>query len=236
MASSHRALFELKTMKAEDYFSKGIEADFVAALGRGDLRLAEQKLAQGASANAVGREGMTPLLWAMSKQSLAGFQFLLDHGADSNFISHWTDAQGQNESAGVIQMAAMLSSNDYLRVLLAHGGNPDQVVDSTGQTPIYTAILNQRQPNVEFLLMSGAHIDHRDFSGATPINYAVSTNRFALALYLLEHKADPKIEDRWGYSAIGTIKKFANRGVEVGSIDDKAYPVLVAELQRRGLW
>jgi ankyrin repeat protein len=234
ISDASRASLELKRMNPEDYFQAGIQVEFVAAVGKDDVSATNRLLAQGANVNAVGKQGMTPLIWAMSKQSHSAFVFLLTNGANPNAITRWNETARGEQSASALQMAAILEDHGYLQVLLDHGGNPNQIASSSGQTPIFTAILHQRNANLELLLQKGAELDHPDQALKTPINYAVSVNRFALALVLLRHGADPTIKNRWGYSAIDTLRQFGNRGVEIGSVDDKAYPELLAELKKFG--
>lgn len=236
MSDTSRVVLELKRMKPERYFTDRVQADFVTAVGRGDLQRAQQLLAQGANVNAIGKEGMTPLFWVIGKQSLEGFRFLLSHGANPNLLVRWQDTKGREQSENTLRLAAMLENAAYLQAALDAGGNPNLIVNSTSQTPLYTAILHQRRANVVLLLQRGASIDHRDKSSTTPINYAVNARHYALALQLLRSKADPTIDDRWGYDAIDTTKQFGNRGVVIGSADEAAYTEFVAELKRLGLW
>lgn len=236
MSDTSRAVLELKRMKPERYFTDRVQADFVAAVGGGDLQRAQQLLAQGANVNAIGKEGMTPLFWAIGKQNLEGFRFLLSHGANPNLIVRWKDTKGREQSENTLRLAAMLENAAYLQAALDAGGNPNLIVNSIRQTPLYTAILHQRRANVVLLLQRGAGINHLDKAQKTPINHAISMNHYSLALLLLKRGADPKIKNRWGYSAIDTAKQFGNRGVVIGSADEAAYTEFVAELKRLGLW
>lgn len=230
-----RAASDLKAMNSGDYFENPVQSSFVAFIGKGDVRRADELLKQGAGVNAVGKDGMTPLFWALSKQNLEGFRYLLAHGANPNLIADWHDANGRAQSETALRLAAMLEDKRYLEDLLAAGGNPN-LMDEVGQTPIYVAILHQRRDTLELLLDKGADIDHVNRSLTTPINYAVSMNHYSLALLLLSRGADPKIEDRWGYSAIDTTKKFGKGGVVRGSDDEAAYTEFVSELKARGVW
>ncbi|MEO6064421.1 MAG: ankyrin repeat domain-containing protein [Lysobacterales bacterium] len=230
------ASFELHRMKPDRYFADAVQANFAEAVGKGDLVTADRLLARGATVNAEGNEGMTPLFWAMAKQNRTGFEFLLAHDADPNVVTRWSDVAGEDQSASAMDMPAIMEDGAYLHALLEHGGDPNQVYDSTRQTPIYAAILNQRRANVEMLLEAGADINHQDLSRKTPIHYSVNTTHFAMALRLLELGADARLKNRWGFSAVDSLKKFEDRGVRIGSADDKAYPQLIAELKTRGLW
>jgi ankyrin repeat protein len=231
------ALFELKRMTAGRYYTAPSQIMLITALGKGDLQAAQKAIDQGADINAIGNDGMTPLFWALGKQNLPGVRFLLKHGANPNQITHWRDQAGLEQAASAPHLAAIMGSADFLRAVLDGGGDPNLVEDQrTNETPIYSAILHQRRANVDLLLQQGADINHRNLSGATPINYAVNTNHYSLAIHLLQSGADPKIQDRWGYSAIDTTKQFGGRGIAIGSSDAAAYTEFIDELKRRGLW
>jgi len=178
---------------------------------------------------------MTPLFWALGKQNLEGFRYLLGHGANPNLIVDWRDTNGRPQLETALWLSAMMKDKRYLEDLLAAGGNPN-LMDEVGQTPIYVAILHQRRDAVELLLDKGADIDHVDQSSKTPINYAVSTRHYSLAMLLLRRGADPRIKNRWGYSAVDTAKQFGDRGVVRGSDDESAYREFVNELKAKGVW
>ena len=237
MSDETRALFELNRMTASSYYTAPSQVMLITALGKGDLQAAQKAIDQGADTNAIGNDGMTPLFWALGKQNLASVRFLLEHGANPNLITHWRNQAGLEQVASAPHLAAMMESTDFLRAVLDGGGDPNLVEDHrTKEAPIYPAILHQRRANVDLLLQKGADINHRNLSGATPINYAVSANHYSLALLLLKSGADPRIKDRWGYSAIDTTKKFGDRGVANGSKDAAAYAEFIGELKRLGLW
>lgn len=237
LSNSQRALQELKRMKAERYFSNRAQADFVAAVGRGEVERAQRLLAEGATVDAVGDEGMTALYWAIVKQNLTGFRFLLEHGANPNTVSRWPDANGVEQWASVLELAAMLEESSYLRALLDAGADPNQIVNASQQTAIYHALLHRRYENIALLLERGADINHQlSRSSSTPIAEAVDMRAYAVAVFLLRAGADPTLRNRWGYSPIDTAKRRGLAGTVIGSEDEAAYPEFVAELKRRGLW
>lgn len=236
MSNTERALQELKRMKTERYFSDRAQAQFVAAIGRGELDLAQQLLEEGAKVDVVGSEGMTALYWAIAKQNLAGFNFLLERSANPSTLTRWIDPNGKEQWVSVLQLAAMLEDSRYLHALLDAGGDPNQIINNARHTPIFHALLHRRFENVALLIERGADINHRSMSSTTPIGEAVNQRAYALALFLLHAGADPQLKDRWGYSAIDTAKKFGDRGVVIGSEDEVAYPKFIDELKRRGLW
>ena len=223
-------------MDADSYFSDARQAEFVSAVGRGDIETAARLIRQGASVEWVGEHGMTPLRWAMAKQSLAGFKFLLANFANSNTVTRWRDQCGFEFWASAMEGAALMQDERYLLELLESGGDPNLIVNSSRQTPIFIALLHRRYKNASLLLKAGADINHRASALKTPINSAVGGRSYSSALFLLVAGADPRIADKWGNSAIDTAMEFGKAGILIGSEDDAAYDEFVAELKRRGLW
>ena len=236
VSNSQRALQELKRMKAERYFTNRMQAEFVAAVGHGEVERAQRLLDEGAAVDAVGDEGMTALYWAIVKQNLTGFRFLVAHDADPGTVTRWTESNGQEQWASVLELAAMLEDSSYLRALLAAGADPNQIVNASQQTAIYHALLHRRYDNVSLLLEKGANVNHQSKSLTTPIGEAVYQGAYASALFLLRAGADPAMKNRWGKSALDTTRQFGNAGTVIGSEDEAAYPEFVAELKRRELW
>lgn len=236
MPNSQHALQELKRMKAERYFTDLTQAQFVTAVGQGDLESAQRLLEGGAAVDAVGSEGMTALYWTIIKQNMPGFRFLLEHGADPGTVTRWLNAEGQEQWGSTLGLAAILKNSSYLRALLNAGADPNQIINESQQTAVYHALLHRQYDNVLLLIEKGADINHRSKSSKTPIAHAVGMRAYAAALLLLRAGADPRIKNNFGYSAVDTTRQFGNAGTLIGSEDEAAYTEFVAELKRRGLW
>jgi uncharacterized protein len=234
MDPKQRALSALDEMRAEQYFANAVQAKFVKAVGEGDIDAARRWLEQAAAVNVVGEEGLTPLLWAMVKQQPVSVDFLLREGADPNQITRWKSRNGREEWATPLTLAVKFEETRYLKALLEHGANPNLIVNAVGQTAIFTAALHKRLRNIELLIANGADVNHRSQFGHTPISDAAYQRAFSVVLLLLKSGADASLESSHGFSALAAIKQFGNRGVVIGSDDEKAYPELIAELKRRG--
>jgi ankyrin repeat protein len=230
-----RALRELQQMQARDYFEDPLQRALIEAVEGRDASKVRTVLEQGADVNAVGREGMTPLFWALAKQNLDGFKVLLEAGADPNVVVSLPE-HFQEPKAGAMEMAARLESTEYLRALLESGGNPNTIVNEEWQMPVlYRAIMSRRLNNVETLLEHGADINHQDKSGATPLMQSVTARQFEIALFLLRQGADPTIEVNTGSSVIDFVRKYSDRGIDTRTNDLAAYHDFVGELRERGL-
>lgn len=207
------ANFKLSRMQASDYFNDPVQAKFVNAVGRGDELQMAKLLKQGADPNALGKEQIRPIFWALGKRSKKGLVFLLKNGADPNVkIVNQSDIRG-NSSA--MELAVIADDIDYLRILLDHGGNPD-TLDET-RTIISKAILHRKNDHIRILVNAGANINHRDISGSTPVIIAAGVKNFQVVYYLLQAGANPKIKDRWGNDLAGVIRLFGDRGIKKGS-------------------
>lgn len=126
----------------------------MTAAGRGNIKVVNYLLAQGANPNATAKYGLTALYSAAgSDYGASAVETLLEHGADINakYLSGLT-ALHQAASQGAIKV---------IEVLLAHGAKVDAKTDE-GITPLYMAIhLGAIQKSgrgvAEILLKNGAN-------------------------------------------------------------------------------
>jgi len=226
---------ELKRMQASEFFDAPAQRSLAEAIAHGDLNQAQKAIDAGAEVNAIGRDGMTPLFWALAQQNIEGFRFLLEHGANPNVVVDLPD-HFQDGYAGAIEMAARLEDIEYLRALLDKGADPNTIVNQEWQTPVlYRAILSRRVESARLLLERGADVDHRDKSGGTPLLQSVTSRQFKIGLLLLEYGADPTIELKTGGSVVDFIKRYGDRGIDKRTNDLEAYHQFVEELRERGL-
>ena len=115
------------------------------------------------------------------------FARLLELGADPN----------QRNDAGepLIGWCVTRRDSDYLKLALAHGGNPNAVNSNSQQSIIFRTISEDSNERLEILLKIGADINFRDKYGATPINVASDSRLMKKVLFLLQNGADPFIKD-----------------------------------------
>jgi hypothetical protein len=234
-SAEKRAIKELERMRAAEFFEDSAQQSLALAIERGNLDQAMVALDQGAGANAVGKDGMTPLFWALAKQNIDGFRFLLEQGANPNVL---VDLPGnfQDQHAGAMEMAAQLEDSSYLRALLEHGADPNTIVNRSWNEPLlYRAIMSRRPDNVVLLLEFGADVDHRDNAGKTPLIQATTARMFEMALVLLREGADPTIRNQWGNGPADIVVQFGNRGIDRRTNDLAAFDEFFKELKTRGL-
>lgn len=148
-------------------------------------------------AKAVGKDGMTPLLWAMMDQKPKAVAALLEQGADPNLRIQRTIGSardGVTEGAAPIHIAAGMHDTAYLKLLLEASADPNlQSAGTFKETPIYFAIthLDGIDQHLDLLLQHGAELDHQGTT--TPVMHAVSVGKYTTALLLLRSGADPSV-------------------------------------------
>lgn len=185
-------------MKASDFFASAPAIALVEAAARGKTGRIDELLAQGLDVNTTGKDGITPLIWALIKDNKTGFRHLMVKGAKPNLQVI------QGESA--LSFAAINSDPDFLRIVLKHGGNPNLVNPRTNQTPIYDSMDHRRFENVSVLIKGGADLSFRNRSGVTPLMCAAETNQYQVVFEMLNAGADPKIKNVWGNDLLYFIK------------------------------
>jgi hypothetical protein len=219
----------LRLMNARTYYDDTVQVQFVEAVGNNDVATMEKWLRAGGNVNAIGRENMHPLFWAVAKRSFVGFDFLLRNGSDPQ------KAKLDSDGLSLYRVAAGGNEIRFLRLLLKHGMDPDQSNESNGNTVMFDAILSGRMENVKTLVEAGANLNHQDDGGKTPLHIAAGFNNYDMVLYLLQSGADPTLTDIWGYDLAGMIRRYGDRGMKKGDYYHRHYLEVVEELKRRGL-
>jgi len=222
----------LKNMKAKDFYTDEVQIAFVESVGKKSVARMSEWLARGGDVNAIGKQDMHPLFWAMSKKSLVGFEFLLENGADPGASISSDDGKVAYD---IYEVAVRSEDPSYLRLLLKHGMSPDHPIAFNGNTVMHTAITNSRIEQVRLLIESGANLNHQDGSGETPVGKASGINNYTMVLLFLQHGADPSLKDKWGYDLAANIERFGYRGIDHGKQSRKDYDKVVEILKGRGL-
>ena len=220
--------------ESADYFTMPETVAAAKAIRRGDAAGLARRIARGLDVNARGRDGADLLKWSFVWLCLECFETLLEHGADIERppAGEYTGKIEQLLLMPITHLAAQINDPAYLASLLRHGGNPNALNVYGARTVIHEAILLGRLANVRLLVEAGADIHARvNLSEYTPLHTAVSVKEYEIAYYLLEQGADPLLEDQWGYSVVGTIKLFKDRGIG----DRKMYDWYLKFINRLGL-
>ncbi|WP_051670861.1 ankyrin repeat domain-containing protein [Bryobacter aggregatus] len=146
----------------------------------GDVSAMKLLLQQGATLGSLGRN--LDLNGAAFHGHWRLVKFLIDQGADVNLPLEDT---GETPLHAALCTANRLARNRVLRVLLAHGANPNVATipnvetgafmrdcRTKGETPLHRAAAFGDEGAIQMLLDSTAVIDARDANGETPLSWA----------------------------------------------------------------
>ncbi len=187
--------------RAGDFFSDQNVIALANAAERGDTKEIDRLISAGTDVNTRGKDGMTPLLWAMWAKSKPGFRRLLERGADPNLQV----TGGRGKGSSVTSLSAMAANDsEWLELVLKHGANPNLVnpegtFASKSTTPIFDAVLSRRTKNMELLIKAGANLNFQDACWGTAMMEAADGNWFDTVYQLIESGADYNLSDKFGY-------------------------------------
>ncbi len=157
-----------------------VDQELLQAATVGDAARVDAALAQGATPNADGPKGWTPLMLAARSGNVAAVSALLQRGADAN----------ARNSLG--ETALMVCTASIVQPLVNAGADVNaQSVGNDAQGYGPTALmLTSDVEKTRALLDSGANVNARSSFGATPLMYAVLRNEGERARMLIEAGAD----------------------------------------------
>lgn len=187
------------------------------AAASGDKDVVERFLAEGASVNARGEMGLTPLHIAAWHGHSEVVELLLERGADLEAIDktgmtalHWAAAYGALETVKtlVAKGANVNAKNKY-------GGNPLGAV-TMGRGECKEVAL--------FLLDKGADISLRHSDGSTVLHKAVLNGEPDVLRILIENGADPAVKDKDGKTALDRARAISQAKFRRGTIRSKKKP------------
>lgn len=180
----------------------GKQVELAKAISAGDVGEIESSIKNGANPNGVGKEGVTPLVWAMYNKNKPAMIALLMNGADPNMRITTPDAHYTLQDNSAVTFIAGATDNEYLEILLDHEG--DMNAKTSAKEPILHAMIFNDPTNYEgmkMLLDRGADINATDSGGSTLLVTLADLNDFEHVYYLLERGADYTIKDGTGYGA-----------------------------------
>lgn len=169
-------------------FADAKSNELAMAVQANDVELIERLVRQGASPNAIDREGSTLLMYALKQDRESAFRKLLALGADPN-------RQDAQTGYTLLHFTAMNRDSRWLRALLAAGANPN-ISNASLETPIFKALTADNSENVQLLLDAGADINHTNSGGYTVAMEAASVFKYSIVLTLLQNGACTKIKSR----------------------------------------
>lgn len=168
------------------------------AVANNEVSLLAKAINKGCDLNALDHQQRTPLLLAIQKHHLQVFKYLLTHGANVN---------AHNQQISLMELAAVDKQSNYLKLLLAHGGNPNQQGVSSAQAILITATQAGRVENVQLLLAASAKPDQLDARGDSALHKAITKQYFEIAYLLINHGASLTAINSNGASAQALLDK-----------------------------
>lgn len=168
-------------MSARDAFGDPRVVRLVEAGDRGNLWAMDAAIRDGANVNAVGTDGISPLMWLLTNRRLKAAERLLDAGADPNY-------KEPKDNFSAMAVAAGGAYPEMLELLLKHGGDPNARGFRIDDPLLIIAVMQFRDANIDLLLKYGADVNaHSEITKDTAANVAVGLGRFDLAAKFLEH-------------------------------------------------
>jgi uncharacterized protein len=181
--------------------------------------------------NARNERGHSPVLIAQYHHKKAALAVLLAAGPELDLF----DAASVGDSARVatlldrdpsqinaysadgfypLGLAAFFGHADTVKLLIARGANLTQVARNPMRVqPLNAAVAGRSMDAVRLLVEAGAPIDPQQLEGWTPLHGAVHQGNVEMTKYLLDHGADPKLQNDKGRNAIGLAADEGNLAI-----------------------
>jgi len=137
------------------------------------------------SINEKGRDGLTPVFWAIRNRDAAAVSLMLGLGARPD-----VQLAGDFKHSSYISYASFSHSNEILRQLLEAGADPASYGDR-GYHSLDAAISVDNIEGLLLLLEAGVDPGVTNSQGSPIIVRAVAAGKFQAAWLLLENGADP---------------------------------------------
>jgi hypothetical protein len=183
---------------AEDYFTDLRVVALCHAIEANDLIEMRRLIAAGADVKALGKDNMTPLLWAFPDNKLERFRLLLEHGADPNvYIKSKFGVEGGFRIGDSVTHLACKTYFPYFDEVFAHGGDanlPNGVEQNLGEGPVFTVIraglgTAETIRRIDILAKSMANLNQMVY--ATPLMDAITFGgQYEVAMHLINLGAD----------------------------------------------
>lgn len=152
------------------------------AAWRGDIGAVELFTKYGADVKTPSKRQIAPIHYALESGSSSVVQYLLSAGADPNHPS-------DEELTPLHWLIATHDRPDLVELLIGFGSALN-FRDSTGATPLMTAVQHNRPRSVKKLIEHGANLEEEDEEGWTALNFAIFLNRHECLKILLEDQAN----------------------------------------------
>ncbi len=177
-----------------------------------------------ANPNTVGRESMTPLIYAVLRQNQEAIKLLLKAGADPVRLVPGTGS--------ATTIAAKLIDTRALVTLLDNGADVHALV---GGDPLsFDAGTVEHRAALEIILAHGLSLDARNTRGETLLIDALRANDADMAHWLVDRGADVHVMDRLFFSAANYLQVFLDNAA-AHNTKLAAFRALKVKFEQRGV-
>lgn len=241
-----RSAHEKFGWEAEDFFDNPDVINLCAAIEANDVGKIRSLIKAGANVNAIGRGGMTPLMWAFPDGKVERFKLLLEAGADPNvYLTSDLDVPKFFEAGDTITHMVCRSRFEAFDHVFKNGGDPNLPSKKrrrAGMTPIFSVLKSggsDVKRKVKVLLDLGVDINQQEPPGTKEgTAVMVAAGMFAqydVALFLLENGADPTLYQNDYLYKLTHLIAISDKTISMASPQQKAdYEKLVAWLKDHG--
>ena len=194
-----------------------------------------EMMRQGWNVNSMGKHGMSYLLYAIWEDNYRMTEFLLEHGADPNFLSAYWEVS-PNGAVPMLPLERVCYDKygmNYVKLLLKHGANPN---DARAQLPIFAAALNNDKRKIEYLLEHGADINQFSSSKETIITDQSIAGKWEMVLWLWDKGADPMKTGGIGvFKGEANVAFWVQDAIDLGNDENKGIKEVIARLKSIGV-
>ena len=222
-------------MRASRFFLEPTQRQLAEAVEAGNADTIADAIRLGGDVNKPGNEGMSMLTWAVVKESVAGFEALLDHGADLTAeIRRPRVVQAAEQPLTIIEFVCRDKNKAFFKAALRRGFDPDFVaVPQSKESLLFRAVREDDLEAAAMLLDAGADLNWQDREGITPMAEAQYRRDYEMVSYFLERGADPTKKNDCDLDIAANIKQYGTRGVFPEQMP--YFEKVVTALEKRGL-
>ena len=206
---------------------KNKKENLQTAIAGGDIDEVKKLVEEGADVNMKGREGRTPMRWAVDAGHKEIVELLIRNGANVNvpddygaMLLYITGTKPKAETAKYLEIAG---------ILIVNGADVNANKNRANRTPLHACARYGREEIAELLIANGAIVDAKDIHGKTPLLLAASVHKEVSEL-LVKSGADIAAKDKdgqtplhlaanWGH--VDIVKLFLDRGADINAKDSK---------------